>query len=151
MALRMNSVARRVCWPAGGDQSDYDDGVTCVLEILRNYPAAEGADSIYQEVVCLSQYRRPGRKIDENIAERDPLRRRPESQIEVVAGFPGQFAPILRTQIAGLPRQEEPLELAGGRKSLKFGDAATNTRRLIGSCGEAARQDVLIMEDADGP
>ena len=135
MALRMNSVARRVCWPAGGDQSDYDDGVTCVLEILRNYPAAEGADSIYQEVVCLSQYRRPGRKIDENIAERDPLRRRPESQIEVVAGFPGQFAPISRMQNAGLSRRERSLVLASSQKGPTFMEVVANMRRVSGSRG----------------
>ena len=41
--------------------------------------------------------------------------------------------------------------LASSQKNLRFVDVAANTRRLFGSRGGAARQDVLVTEDVDEP
>ena len=40
--------------------------------------------------------------------------------------------------------------LASSQESSQFMDAAADMRRFFGSCGGAARQDVLITEDMDG-
>ena len=43
------------------------------------------------------------------------------------------------------------MALASSMKSLEFTGVAASIQRLFGSCGGAARQDVLSMEEADGP
>ena len=37
LVLRMNSVARQVCLSGGGGHLGINDGVMCMLDILRNY------------------------------------------------------------------------------------------------------------------
>ena len=45
LILRMNSAARQVCLPAGGDLLDGYDGVAFTLDILENYFGPEAVDS----------------------------------------------------------------------------------------------------------
>ena len=70
--------------------------------------------------------------------------------MEMGAGFPESFVSIRRMQNAALSHREKSLEPASVRESLKFTDAAASMRRFFGSCGSAARHDILITEDADG-
>ena len=81
LALRVNSVGGQGCLSSGGGQLGDNDGATRMLEILRNYFAPEAADSICQEVVRCTQYRRAGRPIDEHIVAFDSLRRKAESKM----------------------------------------------------------------------
>ena len=71
--------------------------------------------------------------------------------MDVGAGFLEQFALILRTHNAGLPRQEKSPATASSHKSLKFQRAAANLRTTSGSRGGGNRQDASIAEEADGP
>ena len=64
------------------------------------------------------------------------------------AGFPGQFASILRMSNAGVSRREKSLVIASCRRSLKFADASANMWRLFGSRGGGTRQDALFTEEA---
>ena len=121
-----------------------------MLGISRNYFAPELADSMQQEVVRFTQLRRTGQTIDGNIAEYDLIRRRAGSEVGRRAGFPEMPVAILLAQNAWLSRREESLALASSQKSLEFADAAANMRRLIGSCGGAGAQGVLVTMGADG-
>ena len=98
--LQMNSVPRRVCFSARGDHLDDQTGVARILEVLRRYFAVEAAGASYRQ------------SIDEFIAGSDL---RAESRMERGTGFPEQFASILRTHYAGLPRQKK--KPSDGRQS----------------------------------
>ena len=71
--------------------------------------------------------------------------------MEMGAGFPGAFVSTQRMQDAALSRQEKSLVLASTQSSPTITDVAAATRRLFGSCKAAARQDILIEENADAP
>ena len=71
--------------------------------------------------------------------------------MEMGAGFPEAFASIPRGQTAALSRREKSLVPVSTQNCLKFTDVSATRRRLFGSCGCAARQDILITEDAYGP
>ena len=79
MVVRTNSFARQASPLTGGDHLDNDNGVTCMLEILRNHFAPGAAGLNYQGVDCTSQYRRADQTIDENTAVLDARRREAES------------------------------------------------------------------------
>ena len=70
---------------------------------------------------------------------------------EMGARFPVAFDSILLMQNAALSLQGKSRVLASTQKRLKFTDVAATARRLFGSCGGTARQDILITGDADGP
>ena len=147
LVLRVNSVARQV----GGDHLDSNDGVLRRLDILKNYLASEAVGPIYREVACVLQYRRTAESIDEDIVEFDLLRHKAESKMEMGAGFPEALVPILCIRNAARSHEEQSSVLASTRRSPKFTDVAATMRRLFGSCGGAARHDILITEDAYGP
>ena len=71
--------------------------------------------------------------------------------METGAGFQEQFAPMLRANYVGLPRQETSLAVACSRKRLNFGGVAANTRRLFESGSSGSRPEALITEGAAGP
>ena len=71
--------------------------------------------------------------------------------MEMRAGFPGQFASILRMHNAGLPRREKSPVMASSHNGLRSVEVAANMRRLSGSRGGGGRQDAPITEKADGP
>ena len=54
------------------------------------------------------------------------------------AGFPEQFAPILRTYNAGAPRQEQSLVTASRHKSLEFTAAEPVCAHYLGRTAEVA-------------
>ena len=90
LVLRMTSVAHQVCFPAGGEHVENNDGAPCMPAILRDYFAPEAVDPINQEVVRLTQYRRADQPIDEYLPEFVLLRRRAESDMEMGAEFQEQ-------------------------------------------------------------
>ena len=147
----MNSVARQVRLSAGGKHFEDTDGASRVLEISRNYFAPGDAGSINKGVARFIKFRRTGETVGRYIAEYGLLQRKAGSKIDMGAGFPGQFVTILCMQNAGHYRQEKSLARASSQKSLKLVDVAANMRRLFGSCGRAARRDILATEAADGP
>ena len=71
--------------------------------------------------------------------------------METGAGFPEQFASLLRTHNAGLPRQEKSPMMAGNRRSPMFEEVAANVRRLFGSRGGGSRNSAMVTEEANGP
>ena len=77
------------------------------------------------------------------------LRKRAESRRVVGAGFPGEFASVLRMQDAALANDEQTSALANLGNTLAFPQAAAQMRRPFGPCGYQSRQDVLVAQDLD--
>ena len=127
------------------------NGVSRILDILRNHGAPGPADAVYQEVKRILQYRCAGQTMVEFIVEFDLPRRRAESKMAAGTWFPDEFASILRMLNAVLPRKGKSLVMASGHASLKFAEVAASMRRLFGLLGGGSLQDELIAEDADGP
>ena len=69
--------------------------------------------------------------------------------MRVGARFPNAFVSVLFMQNAALSRQEKSLVLASTLESLAYMDVAMTMRRLFGTCGGAARRNILVAEDAD--
>ena len=59
---------------AGGDANMGQDGVKKIVGLLRDYFALDAAYSAYQEIVRFSQFKRPARAMDGNLARFDLLR-----------------------------------------------------------------------------
>ena len=104
-------------------------------------------DSIYQVVVRALQFPRAGQTVDGYPVEFDLLRRKTESDMQMGLGYPEASASALWLQNTALSRQEKSPRLASTRESLAFMDVAMAMRRLPGSCGGAARRDILAAED----
>ena len=81
-------------------------------------------------------YRASDQSIDEHIPEYVLLRTQAESKMEMGAGAPKQFSPILRMSYAGLPRRELPWATASCRESLKFGGIRRTSGDYLGRAGE---------------
>ena len=151
LLLRRQPAPRQVCLAESSDFLDSSDGVSKILDILRNYFAPEAVDAIHQRVMRFMRFRRTDQSIDEYIAKFDLLSRKAESKMEMGAGSPEQFVSILRMGDAALSRHEKTLVMASCRKSLRFKDASANMRRLLGSRGSESRQDALLSEEAAEP
>ena len=149
--LRMQPAPRQVCLAEGCDILGHGDGVTRILDNLRRGSAPEAADAIRQQLARFTNYRRTGQSAHGYIAEFFLTRKKAESKMDAGAGFPEQFAPILRMRNAELSRYGKPLFLASCREGLKFEDASANMRRLFGSRGGGSRQDALSTAEAVEP
>ena len=77
------------------------------------------------------------------------LREEAESRMLVGGGFTDEFAPVLRMRNAESPENEKSLVQAHIRATLAFPQASSQTRRLFGPRGRAARQDVLVAANLD--
>ena len=119
-----------------------NDGAGRIVNTLRNYFAPDTADPRNQEVVRFLQFRRMGRTLDGHIVEI-------ELRMHVSAGSPEASVTVLRMQTAAPSPRDKSLVLASTQKSLAFSDVATTICRLFGSCGGAARQDILVAKDVD--
>ena len=64
-------------------------------------------------------------------------------------GFPVNSVPALRMQNAASPKHYKLLVLGRIQGALSLAAAETEMRRLLGSCGSAARQDTLVAADAN--
>ena len=151
LILRMYSAERHVCLPADGDYLGSKDVLVRILEIAGNYFAPEAVDSTYRKVVRFRRQCRTDQAIVEYTVEFDLLRRKAESEMEIGAGFPGAFVSILGMQNAAPSQHEKSLVLARTQKSLDSLEVAATMRRLFGGREGAARQDVLITDDAEEP
>ena len=120
LVLRTQPAPRQVCLAEGGDILDHSDGVSGILDVLRNCLAPEAVDAIRQQVMRYARCRRADQSIGEYVVEFDLLRRRAESKMEMGAGSPDQFVSILRMDNAALARHEGSLGVAGRYKSLRF-------------------------------
>ena len=69
-----------------GDVFDNGDGVTVILNILRNSRAPETADAIRQQVARFANYRRSGQSVDGYSAEFGLLRAKAASKMEMEMG-----------------------------------------------------------------
>ena len=105
LVLHMHLAPRQVCPSAGGYCLGNRDGVARVLDILGDYFAPEAADAIHQQVTRFTQYRRANQSIREFTVEINFSRREVGSKMEMGAGFPEQFAPIMPMNNAGLYRR----------------------------------------------
>ena len=105
----MRPAPRQVRLAEGSDILGHSDGFTRILDISRSYSAPEAADAIHRKVMRFMSYRTSDRSIDEYTAEYALLRARAESKLELGAGFPDQFASILRMSNTGLSRHETSL------------------------------------------
>ena len=65
--------------------------------------------------------------------------------------LPESLATFLRSQDAALPSSEESFILASAQGNSGAPAVAKQTRRLFGSRGDAARQDVLVAADIAWP
>ena len=63
-------------------------------------------------------------------------------------GSPEGFVSILRMHKTALSKYGKSLVLARIRGTLAFAAVAKQMRRLFGSCGSVARQDVVVAADA---
>ena len=63
-------------------------------------------------------------------------------------GSPEGFVPILRMHKAALSKNGKSFLLARIQGALAFATVAKQMRRLFGSCGSVARQDVVVAADA---
>ena len=129
LVLHMHSAPRQVCLSAGGSYLDNRHRVARILEILGDYFAPEAAGAIHQQVTRFTQYRRANQSIREFTVEINFSRREVGSKMEMGAGFPEQFAPIMPMNNAGLYRRGGSLVMASSRNSPKFEEVEANTRR----------------------
>ena len=81
--------------------------------------------------------------------ESEARRREAEARMAMGGGFPAEFVSILRMQNASLGGTDAEQVSASIRGALAFAAAAKQMRRLFGSCGSAARQDVSVPADVD--
>ena len=79
------------------------------------------------------------------------LRRTAEARVVMGGGVPEEFAAMLRVQNASLPENGKSLVWASSQGAMAVAAAAERMRLLCGSCGYAARQDVLAVADVDVP
>ena len=147
--LLLNSTARQVRLAAARNYMAKNDGADHIVNALRNYFAPGRADSTNRLVARFLQFRQPGQTMGGYSVEFDLLRHKAESAMQMGAGFPDAFVFALCAKNAALPRPEKPPALASTQKSLAFSDVATTICRLFGSCGGAARQDILVAKDVD--
>ena len=75
LALKINSALRQVCVAAGGDYLGDQNGLARILDMPRNYFAADTADAIRQQVMRFMRFRSAERVIDEFAVQFDFLRR----------------------------------------------------------------------------
>ena len=144
LILHMRPATRQVCPADGGDVLGRSDGVTKILEILRNYLAPEAADAIRQQVMRYMRFRQTDQPVGEFPMEDDLARGQAEAKGEMGAGSPDHFASIFRVDNAALPRHEKSLVVATCHKSLRIEGASANLRRLFDSRGSGSRQDALL-------
>ena len=126
-----------------------NDGAGHIVNTWRIYFAPDTAGPIYQEVARFLQFRRTDQPTDRYTVEFDLLRCKAEPKMQMGAGFPETFVFVLRMQDAAPSRLEKSLASASTQRSLIFEDVAMTMRRLFGSRGGAARQDILVEEDVE--
>ena len=119
------------------------------MRISREHFAPVDVHAMYQEVVPFPRCKGTGRAIDASLVEFDVLRCEEAERRVMEGGFPEGFVSILFAHNASLPENGKSSVLASIRSTLAFAAAARQMRRLFGSCGSAARQDVLIAAGAD--
>ena len=79
LLLHMTDVARKVCLAAGKDVVSNIDGVAQISRILRERPAPDAIDSIFQDIMKFSRFKRPGQNMDTFPVEFDMSRQEPRS------------------------------------------------------------------------
>ena len=60
LLLHVSDIARKVCVPVGKDSVGNADGVALILRISRGRFAPEAIDSIFQDMVKISHFKRTG-------------------------------------------------------------------------------------------
>ena len=95
MARQVRSVARV-------DHLAKSDGVGRIVCILENYFARETVTSISQEAARSLQFRRADRTVGRFVAEYNPPRRTAEFEVQMGAGSPEAFVPVMCTRKAAL-------------------------------------------------
>ena len=81
--------------------------------------------------------------------EFETLRQKAEARVAMGSGFPGEFVSVLCMQNAALSKNGKTLALASLGNTLAFPQVSVQMRRLLGHCGYASRQDVLVAQDLD--
>ena len=105
--LHMQTAPRQVCPAGGSDSLVRSDGVSKILNSLRNYLSPEAVDAIRRQMMRRMRFRRADQSVGEYIVEFDLLYREAEPDLEMGDGFPGQSVLILRTADAALTRHDE--------------------------------------------
>ena len=105
LVLHMSSTAAKYDNndEATGDHLANNDEAERIANSLRNYFARETVTSISQEAARSLQLRRADRAVGGFAAEYDPLRRTAEFEMQMGAGSPEAFVPVMCTQKAALP------------------------------------------------
>ena len=88
-------------------------------------------------------FERMGRAMDEYLVRSEVPQQPAEARMVMGGGSPVEFVSILRMQHSRLPENEKSLVLASIHGKLAFGAVASQMRRLFGSCGSEASQDVF--------
>ena len=139
LILQMSDAARQVCATSGKGLIMNNDGVQQILRILRDHFAPDAADAIYKRACQTTDAFLLGSDVPLHTAV---------ARVVMESGFPEEFVCILRMQNAPSPKNGKSV-LASVRGPMMFPAAARQMRRLFGSCGRAARQDVRAVVDVD--
>ena len=105
--LKMGTVARRVCIPAGSDEIVDQEVMMRITQLLRDYFAPAAADAANQEVARFLQFERTGQTMDGYMARFDLLSRKAESKMQMGRDFPEVFAsaPCMRNTPLAQPEE----------------------------------------------
>ena len=149
LPCQMSDVARQVCMISGNGHIMNNDGAQQILSMSRDHPAPDAVRAIYSEVVRFMHFKRTGHTMDAFLLESEVLRHEAEARMAIGGGRREEFVAILWAQDASLSKNGKSLVLDTVQGALAFAAPVNRMRRLFGSCGSAARRDVLVAADAD--
>ena len=86
-----------------------------ITQLLAGYVSPDVADSVYQEVARLLQFKNATQTTDKFVARTELLRRGAESEMQMGGARPRTFESALCLQNASLPRSHKSLVLAGAQ------------------------------------
>ena len=131
-----------VCVTSGEGRILIYGGFRQALRISRERFAPDALGATNREVARVMRSERTDQRAEVHLIVSGVLRYRAEGSMLTGGGFPNGSAPILRMWDAAVSRDEQSLVFAGSQGAIAFAAVAKEMRRLFGSCGGAARQDV---------
>ena len=133
----------------GRDVVGNTDGADQISQTSRERCAPDAIGSSFQDMAKFTYCERTGQNTDAALMEFDMLRQKAEARMISGSGFPDEFVSVLLTKDAALPKNEKTLVLASLGNTLAIQSVSAQFRRLLGPCGYASRQDVVVAADMD--
>ena len=120
-------------------------GAEQLLRILRERFAPYAIDSISQDMVKFTYFKRTDQNMGTYLMEFDMLRRKAEAHVLAGSGFPDEFVSVLRTQYAALTKNEKTSVLASLGNTLALQQVSAQMRRLSGPCVDKSPSQLSLL------